>query len=140
MLLYAACRAQHTKELIDPALKKNKYVICERYTHASIAYQGYGRKLDINLIKELNKVATFGISPDIVLLLDIDVEKGLNRVKELGNGLDRLEAEKIAFHKRVREGYLEIAKLDNSVKIINAVAPAKIIHEKIINIVNPTLK
>ncbi len=132
LLLYAAGRAQHTEELILPVLKEGGTVICERYTHASIAYQGFGRGLDIGLIKELNKVATLGVAPDITIILDIDVEEGLKRVQKSNRGLDRLESEDILFHKRVREGYLKLADKDNSIAVINTMDTQDNIYEKIL--------
>lgn len=132
LLLYASGRAQHTEELILPALKEGKYVICERYAHASVAYQGYGRGLDMELINELNRVATRGIYPDITLILDIDVEEGLRRVERSDRVLDRLEKENISFHKKVRNGYLELARMNPDIIVINAIGTEKNIYEKIV--------
>jgi len=95
LLLYAAGRAQHTGELIMPALEEGKYVICERFTHASIAYQGYGRNLDIELIRKLNQIATEGVTPDLTVIMDIDVKEGLKRVRKSNRQFDRLESENI---------------------------------------------
>ncbi len=134
LLLYASGRAQHTEELILPALREGKYVICERYTHASIAYQGYGRGLDIKLIKELNNIATQGVCPDITIILDIDVKEGLKRVQRANREFDRLESENISFHEKVRIGYLELAGEDTNVVVINTMDTEKSIQKKIINI------
>lgn len=134
LLLYAAGRAQHTEELILPALKEGKYVICERYTHASIAYQGYGRGLDIELIKKLNEVASGSLSPDATIILDIDAALGLERVKKSNRGLDRLESENISFHKRVRQGYLEMVEKYAKVSLVDASESPDEIHKAILGI------
>ena len=134
LLLYAAGRAQHTMEFIIPALKEGKYVICERYTHASIAYQGYGRGLDLEIIKKLNEIATQGVRPVITIILDIEVEEGLKRVWNFAGGLDRLESENISFHKRVRDGYLKIASNNTRVVVIDATLSAEKIHKNIVDI------
>ncbi len=113
LLLYAADRAQHVSELISRALKTNKIVLCDRYTDATIAYQGYGRKLDLSLIEQLNAVATGGLQPDLTLLLDCPAEVGLRRsqarLQKERSSEDRFERETLEFHQRVREGYLKCA-------------------------------
>jgi len=108
LLLFNASRAQLVAEVISPALKSGTTVICDRFFHSTIAYQGYGRGLDLDLIETANNIATQGLRPDLVLLLDIPVEQGLSRKKLK----DRFEREELAFHKRVRQGYLEMAKKD----------------------------
>ncbi len=135
LLLYAAGRSQHTDELIRPALERGDFVISERYTHASMAYQGYGRGLDLDLIRRLNEIATCGIKPDLVIVLDVDSRGGLKRVKESGRQFDRLELETIEFHERVRLGYLEMAEKDNDIVVIDATAPKEDVHSKIIQTV-----
>jgi len=117
LFLYLADRIEHVNKVIKPALEKDKIVISDRFTDASLAYQGYGRGLSIHWIDELNKKATQGISPELTFLLDIEPELANKRSKEK----DRIENEEIAFHQRVRQGYLEIARLyPNRVKIINS--------------------
>lgn len=120
LLLYAAARAQHIDEVIRPALKSGAIVLCDRFTDATIAYQGFGRALDIGLIKQLNETATGGCRPDITVLIDCPVETGLERAMariEAGSAADsnhlreeRFERESIEFHRRVRNGYLHLAK------------------------------
>jgi len=134
LLLYAAGRAQHTGELIMPALEEGKYVICERFTHASIAYQGYGRNLDIELIRKLNQIATEGVTPDLTVIMDIDVKEGLKRVRKSNRQFDRLESENISFHQRVRDGYLKIAEEDPLVEVVDASLPQDEISKRIIQI------
>jgi dTMP kinase len=115
LFLYEAARVQHMEEFVVPALKAGKVVICDRFTDATIAYQGYGRKLSLKLINQLNKVATFGVLPQLTIYIDIDVKKGLNKAKDLdkesyGSDGDRIERESALFHNNVRKGYLSQAK------------------------------
>lgn len=124
LLLYTAERAQHVEEVIKPALAKGKIVISDRYTDATLAYQGYARGLDKKLIDRLNIIATEGLEPDLTLLLDIDPKLSLQRAKkvtlESGNKGDRIESEKISFHQKVRQGYLDLAKRESRVEVIEA--------------------
>jgi dTMP kinase len=115
LLLYEAARAQHIEEFILPALKAGKAVICDRFTDATLAYQGYGRKLDMPLIEKLNKAVSSGLKPAITIYMDINPDLGVNKAKWLdkeryGKSGDRIERESISFHKAVRKGYLELAK------------------------------
>ena len=108
LLLYAADRAQHIEEELKPNLAMGKYILCDRYTDSTIAYQGYGRGLDMSLINNLNQIATGGLTSDITIWLDVDVEVGLSRKRGQAK-LDRIEQETIAFHRRVQRGYTELA-------------------------------
>ncbi|SJZ75992.1 dTMP kinase [Selenihalanaerobacter shriftii] len=126
LLLYCASRAQHILEVIKPALLEGKIVLCDRFSDATLAYQGYGRKIDIELIQQINRLSTAGLKPDLTFILDIDSEEGLHRAKgldkdgfELGIG-DRIENEKLEFHKRVRSGYLDLAKMEDRFEVIDA--------------------
>lgn len=111
LFLFLASRAQLVEDVIKPALAENKTVICDRYIDSSIAYQGYGRELDLNLVWELNKIATGGLLPDLTLYFDMLAESGLARkAKNSSSPLDRLELEDISFHHRVRKGYLELVR------------------------------
>jgi dTMP kinase len=109
LLLYAADRAQHVAQELIPNLSAGKYVLCDRYVDSTIAYQGYGRGLDMNLIHQLNHIATGGLTSDLTIWLDVDVEVGLARKRGDGLGLDRIEQETIAFHRRVQQGYGDLA-------------------------------
>ena len=136
LFLYLADRSEHVNKVIKPALKKDKIVISDRFADASIAYQGYGRELDIHWIEKLNKRATQGICPELTFLLDINPELAKKRSKEK----DRIENEEIAFHQRVRQGYLEIARAHpNRVKIINGEESIEAIHLAIIRILSEYL-
>ena len=106
LLLFNASRTQLIDEVIRPELEKGRVVICDRYTDSTIAYQSYGRGLDLKMVKAVNDIAAQGLKPDLTVLLDISAEKGLARKKRR----DRFEQEDIAFHHRVREGYLKLAK------------------------------
>jgi dTMP kinase len=118
-LLYSASRAQHVEEVIKPALEQNKIVICDRFFGASVAYQGYGRGLELDFIHDLTKRVTQGITPDLVLLLDIDPQVGLERIAQRGQK-DRLELADLSFHQKVREGFLAQARANTNWVIINA--------------------
>lgn len=107
LLLFNASRAQLVKEVIKPNLEKGTIVICDRYTDSTTAYQSYGRGLDLKLVKTVNSAAAQGLEPDLTVLLDMPVEAGLDRKK--GKRRDRFEQEDIAFHRRVREGFLKLA-------------------------------
>lgn len=110
-LLYAASRRQHLVEKIWPSLKEGKIVFCDRYLDSSLAYQGYARGLGIDEILKVNDYATEGTFPDITLLFDIDPELGLERInKNKDREVNRLDVEKLSFHKKVREGYLLLSK------------------------------
>lgn len=109
LLLYAGDRAQHIVNFIRPALDQGKIVICDRFTDSTIAYQGYGRNLDLNLIEQLNQIATQGLTSDLTLWLDIDVELGLTRTQKRGKA-DRMEQADLSFHQRVRNGFQQLAK------------------------------
>jgi len=108
-LLFASSRAQLVAEVIGPALEKGAIVICDRYADSTTAYQGYGRGLDLGLIKTINNAATGGLRPNLVILLDTEAEKGLQRKR---SKKDRFEREELSFHQRVREGYLKMARND----------------------------
>jgi len=107
LLLFAACRIQLTTEVILPNLRKGKIVICDRFADSTTSYQGYGRGVSLTTIKTINELATQNIKPDLTILLDITAEKGLGRKQDSAE--DRFETEEIAFHNKVRDGYLRLA-------------------------------
>jgi len=106
LFLVAASRAQLVAEVIRPALEQGKVVICDRFTHSTMVYQGYGRGLDFTAIQMVNNMATRNLNPDLIVLLDIPPEQGLARKRSLK---DRFELEDLSFHRRVRDGYLKMA-------------------------------
>ncbi|NJM46420.1 MAG: dTMP kinase [Alkalinema sp. RU_4_3] len=111
LLLYAADRAQHVEGCLRPALEAGALVLCDRYTDSTVAYQGYGRGLDLGLIDQLNGIATGGLKSDLTLWLDLDVEIGLGRAKERGKR-DRIEEADITFHRRLRQGFAALAEAE----------------------------
>ena len=118
MFMYLADRAQHAQMIIKPALEDKKIVLCDRYIDSTVAYQGYGREGDIEQINILNKIATKGLKSDLTILFDVESEIAQSR---LGKTKDRLESQGMEFHKKVRNGYLELAKQDpKRIKVVDA--------------------
>ncbi len=108
LFLYAADRVQHVEEFLKPQLAAGAIVLCDRYTDSTVAYQGYGRGLDLTTVEQLNQIATGGLESDLTLWLDVDVGVGLARTRRRG-AADRMEQADLAFHRRVREGYAALA-------------------------------
>lgn len=137
LFLYEAARAQHIHEVITPLLKRGVVVLCDRFSDATLAYQGYGRKLDQNLIRKLNRLASRGIKPDLTFLLDCPSDLGLKRALQRNQiskneKEGRFEKEKIQFHHRVRKGYLTIAKKEpKRVKLIDTRVGEEKVFERI---------
>ena len=138
-LLYAASRAQLVSEVIKPAMKAGKMVICDRFVHSSIVYQGIGRKLGIERIKGINDAAVDGLEPDLIFMLNISYEEGLKR-KALQKEFDRLENSGDQFHKDVFRGYEIIGKTYDNISNIDASMDEEYIHEEIIKILEAKLK
>jgi dTMP kinase len=111
ILLFQASRAQHVEQVIRPHLAQGGIVICDRYADSTLAYQGYGHQVDLERLRLIVDYATGGLKPDLTFLLDIDVEEGLRRRTQSGEW-NRLDAYELAFHKRVRQGYFELARLE----------------------------
>jgi len=145
LLLYSADRAQHLAEVVEPALKKGVAVICDRFTDATLAYQGFGRGLDMDVIESLNEIATGGCRPDLTLLLDLPVEVGLGRAigrnDKTGNYNEaRFEMEAVKFHKKVRKGYLSIAACEQDrIKVIDAGGTVKEVKDAVRAVVDEAL-
>ncbi|MUM78395.1 dTMP kinase [Pseudodesulfovibrio sp. F-1] len=127
LFLYLADRAQHVAQIIKPQLEAGRVVLCDRFADSTIVYQGFGRGLDIDMLKKLNEVAVNGVWPDLTIVLDLDPELGLDRAtrrnmeddKTLAEG--RFEAEHLSFHRRIREGYLTWAALNRDrIKVADA--------------------
>ncbi|KNZ69177.1 thymidylate kinase [Thermincola ferriacetica] len=136
-LLYAAARAQHVEELILPALQAGKVVLCDRFADSTLAYQGYGRGINLNLLNIVNSLAIGSLKPDLTIILDLDPQVGLNRIRNkrlavAGETEDRIEMETVEFHQRVREGFLSIALQDpGRYKIIAAGMDEDKVFEKV---------
>jgi len=109
ILLFQAARAQLVEEVIRPRLAQGEIVLCDRYADSTLAYQGYGHGVDLGVLRRLLEFATGGLQPDLTVLLDVDVEEGLRRRRTCGGEWNRLDAYQLEFHRRVRQGYLELA-------------------------------
>ncbi len=116
LLLYAADRAQHVEEMLRPRLAGGDWILCDRFTDSTVAYQGYGRGLDRHLIDQLNQIATDGLVSDLTFWLDVDVEVGLARTQQRGMA-DRMEQSDLAFHQRVQQGFAALCR-DNPQRIV----------------------
>jgi dTMP kinase len=125
LFLFLAARHQHVVERIGPWLKRGRVILSDRYTDATVAYQGYARGLDVEMIRELNVRATGGVLPDLTLLFDLDPAAGFRRI---GRRRDHFERQALAFHRRVRRGYLEIQRAEpKRVRLVDAGrAPAQV--------------
>lgn len=130
--LFLADRAQHVDTIIKPAVARGEIVLCDRHTDSTVAYQGYGRELEIEQIKMLNNIATSGLKPDLTFIFDIDIDTAQKRV---GKNKDRMESAGIEFFKRVRNGYLEIAKQEpERVKVLDGSKSIETIHNELLEI------
>jgi dTMP kinase len=140
LLVFMAMRAQHVEEVILPVIQDGKIVLCDRFTDATYAYQGSGRKIDTGIIDSLNKMVTKGLRPNLTILLDITVEKGLKR-RAASSDMDRIEEEKTSFHQRVRKAYDSLAKEDpKRFFVVDANLKIEAIHDLIKTKVTNTLK
>jgi dTMP kinase len=147
MLLFAASRAQFVAEVVLPSLAAGTCVLSERFVDASVAYQGYGRGLPVDLVRRVNEVSTQGLRPDLTLLIDIEPELGLARARgaegkdgPAGRG-DRLEQEDVAFHARVRGGFLELAREDpGRFVVVDGSQPRDDVHRALLDAVRRLLR
>lgn len=131
LFLFLASRAQHVQQCIIPHLQESNIVISDRFYGSTLAYQHFGRGLfDLNEIKKINEFATGGLEPDLTVLLDIDPAKGLRRIAEKAKN-DRFDSENIEFHRKVRQGFLTLAKLRDDWAVIDADADQKTVHKHI---------
>lgn len=132
--LFLADRAQHIDMLVKPAIDGGKIVLCDRHTDSTIAYQGYGRGVDLDRIKMLNNIATSGLKPDLTFIFDIDVKTALDRV---GKSQDRMESAGLEFFEKTRKGYLKIGKEEpERVKVINSNDSIENIFDQVKNIID----
>jgi dTMP kinase len=131
ILLYSASRAQLVGEVIRPHLERGGTVLCDRYADSTLAYQGYGHGLDLELLRTITRFATGGLTPDLTLLLDMDVETGLRR-RKAGGDWNRLDAYEVDFHRRVRQGYRKLAETEpERWVVINASVSVEELGERI---------
>ena len=145
LLLYAASRAQHLREVILPALAEGRIVLCDRFSDATLAYQGYGRGLSVPVIRELDRIVTNGLQPTLTVLLDLPAELGLGRARGRNesqglHGEARFENEDIVFHNRVRDGYLQLAEQEpGRIRVVNAARSPEEIQADVRKIVDEVL-
>lgn len=139
-LLYAAARAQHVSQVILPALRIGKIVLCDRFLDSSLAYQGFGRGLALDMLEKINEAAVAGLKPDMVLLLDFPCDTGMERITGSGREIDRIEREDSVFRSKVRDGYLQLAGRDpDRYRVIDAGRAIEQIHEDILSAVEEVL-
>ncbi len=140
-LLYAAQRSQHVSEVIRPALEAGKIVLSDRFIDSSLAYQGVGRNLGVEAVKQINDFGTGGLEPDLTIFLDLDPATGLARIeKERAGQEDRLEQEKLAFHQKVYAGYTDLLKrYPDRIKKVDANLPIKEVAANSVKIIRKQL-
>lgn len=146
LLLYWAARAEHVEAVIRPALKSGKLVLCDRYTDSTMAYQGFARGIDFTTLADLDRIATENLKPDLTLLFDLPVEVGLARAHGRMQGQtgiareDRFENEELEFHRKVRDGFLELAKREpGRFVVLDATSEPQILHAQVLKIVTDAL-
>jgi len=139
LLLMFAARAQHVDAVIRPALARGDWVLCDRFTDSTIAYQGYGRGLGLEKIDQLKELAQGGLEPDLTLLLDAPVDVGMKRARAraqvLAEETDRIEAEAISFFEKVRQGFLELSQRHSRFRVIDATAPLEQVTADVVALV-----
>lgn len=136
--LFMAARQQHVAQVIRPALARGAVVVSDRYADATLAYQGFGGGMELETIRDLNALATGGVMPDLTILLDLDPAEGIRRISD--RPLDAFEKMDPAFHRRVREGYLEIARAEkNRVVVLSAAQPKDALHAAVVRAVEGLL-
>jgi len=134
LLLYESARAQLVEQIIKPALNEGKIVLCDRFYDSTTAYQGYARKLDMDIIRQANKIGSCGLSPHFSLFIDVKPEIVFERIKKIKHSQDRMESEGLEFQRAVRQGYLDIAeRYPNRFKIIPGHESIENVHKIIIN-------
>lgn len=142
LLLYVAARAQHVAELIRPSLEAGKIVISDRYTDSTVAFQGYGRGLDLTMIEEFNNFATGGLRPHLTIVFDLDPEMARTRQgsRPIGGLLGAFDEQHSEFHERMREGYFHMAQQEPSrIRIVDAAGGVQDTHSKVLALVLPLL-
>lgn len=137
LFLYEASRAQLVEEIIKPALAAGKIVVADRFDISSLAYQGYGRGIPLEVVGELNRIATDGLEPDLVFLLDIPPEEGLKRKRRLP---DRMESGTLDFYRRVRQGYLKLIEGHPRGRVLDGRASPEELSRRIVEIVEAELR
>ena len=131
LFLILAARAAFVRRVVAPALESGAWVLSDRFDLSTLAYQGYGRRIDLAVIGELNRVATGGLVPDLYLLLDLDAQEGRSRQHRQGKGGDRIESEGVDFLARVRDGYVELAESRPEVAVVAAAGSPDEVEERV---------
>jgi dTMP kinase len=138
--LVMAARAQHVQEVVRPALAAGAVVLCDRFADSTLAYQGYGRGLDIQALRRLNQLATAGLTPDMTIVFDVPAAIGLRR-RRVHREVNRLDMESLGFHERVRKGFLQLAKQEPSrIKIVNAAGAREQISDTVVGLIERCLE
>lgn len=141
ILLFCSARAQLVEQVIRPALARGVVVVSDRYADSTLAYQGYGHHMDLSILRQILDFATGGLKPDLTLLLDVDVEEGLRRRRCSGGEWNRMDAYEVEFHKRVRNGYHELAAADpRRWKLVDANANREMVQSSIRQVVEQNLE
>ena len=137
VMLFCASRAQHCRELIRPALERGEIVLCDRFSESTAAYQGFAAGLGLELVRQVNDVATGGLEPDLLVILDIDPAVGLRRkLAEAAHETDRIELRSLDFHQRVRDGFLEYARRYPAfTRVVDASAQPQDVHRRVLDLV-----
>jgi dTMP kinase len=130
LLVILAARATFVQEVVRPALERGELVLSDRYELSTFAYQGWGRGLDLEVVRHLSRFATGGLAPDLYLLLDLSVQEGAQRQRQQGKGADRFEGAGEAFLSRVRQGYLALAALEPNIQRVDALGTSDAVHEQ----------
>lgn len=135
LCLFCADRVQHVRDLIKPKLEQGEIVICDRFNDSTLVYQGYGRKLDLDLVKKLARSSALGLEPQLTILLNLPVRLGLSRLKKRV-GKTKMDEEPVEFHERIRQAYLFLAQKEpGRIRVVNAAGDIKDIQEEIRSIV-----
>ena len=143
LFLIVGARAQHVVELIKPSVAAGKIVISDRYTDSTVAFQGYGRGLDLSMIDRVNELATGGFRPDLTILFDLDPEVARSRLntRPMSGWMGAVDEEKLEFHTRVREGYLNLAAREaNRIRVVEASGSLEETHAQVMSLVLPLIK
>lgn len=141
ILLYCAARAQHVREKIIPAVNSGKIVLCDRFQEATFGYQGYGRGIPLDILRTVNAYATGGLNPDLTFIFDLSVEMSVSRMAKINKAKDRLEQNGTDFFQRIRDGFLNQAKISpERIKLINAEQSIEQISAEVINLIQNHMK
>ncbi len=141
LYLFCADRVQHVQNFIKPKLDNKEDIICDRYFDSTIAYQGYGRKLDLDTIRKLASDSTLDVKPDVTFLMDLPVKEGLRRLQVREGETNRLDDESAEFHESIRQGYISEARSDTErIKVLDASLDREILHKQIRDVIDKVVQ